>query len=118
MTGDQLSLLDTPRQNPERAVMLWPPASASRDPVTSHIAESKHTKSGKRRTQAEQVLVALKQHPGSTAGELSRDSGLNYHMISRRLTDLRVNKLAQIVGIRQCATGRGPCQVWNPMEAI
>lgn len=97
-----------------QAELIFPPATHRADPLTSYKAEERITKSGKRQTQAERVLDALKRYPNRTPGELSRDSGLDYYVIHRRLADLKANNLAHVTGRRECETGRGECQVWNP----
>ena len=102
----------------ERAVndqlaLVLPPASATNDPITSYIAERRITRSGKRRNQCEIVLDALRRYPNRTAGELARDTGLDYYMLSRRLSDLGYNHLAAAKAKRQCEAGHGLCQVWQ-----
>jgi len=58
------------------------PLSRNTDPATSHIAEEKHTRLGKRAIRARQVLKLIHDHPGATAGELSRYMLEEYPLLS------------------------------------
>ena len=58
------------------------------DPETSHVAAERIERSGRLRQQQAQVLDALTRWPGSTAVELSKASGIDRYVVSRRLPEL------------------------------
>lgn len=93
--------------------LAFRPASANRDPVTSHLAESKVTQSGRRQTQAEQVLEALKRRPMHTSAELAEAMGACRFMVARRLSDLRHNNLVRQCAKRVCAVKGSEAVTWD-----
>jgi predicted transcriptional regulator len=58
------------------------------DPATSRIAAEKVTRTTAQSNRAI-LLAAVEQHPGRTAVELAALTGVDRHMASRRLADLR-----------------------------
>lgn len=91
------------------------PASANNDPVTSHKAEAKVTKSGHRQTQAELVLEALKRRPLHTSAELAEAMGADRFMVARRLPDLMHNNLVRQCGKRECTVTRLESVTWEAL---
>lgn len=63
--------------------------AANADPVTSFIAAEQVEKSGKANLQRQIVLAWVRQHPGQTAAEIAHHTGLERHVPSRRLPELR-----------------------------
>lgn len=49
-----------------------------------------------------QTYTALKRFPNHTARELAKASGLDYHMLAKRLPVLRDRNLARVAGSRVC----------------
>lgn len=70
----------------------WPhtawSSSHTNDPSTSYLAEERHTRSGNRATNAEQVHGALLSMPGAVASEIAERTGLDVVEVRRRLDDL------------------------------
>lgn len=87
------------------------PAVHRSDPITSFKAAEKAPIKG----QALEVLNALKKYPNRTPRELSRDSGLDYHLVQKRLSVLRTNYLAYSNSKRVCEVSGNECGVWNPV---
>lgn len=80
---------------PDQLEIPWPPATHAGDPPSSHYAEDRVTRSGKRRRQAEQVLAILREHTRDgarvvpmTGAELAQASGMDRIAIQRRLKEL------------------------------
>lgn len=66
------------------------PVEHSRDPLSSFEAADRHTRSGKRATNAKQVLAYVLANPGCTSGEIARGlANLTLSEVRRRLTDLK-----------------------------
>lgn len=101
------------QQQPLRLIM--PQAHHTDDPETSVIAAKKADIKG----QALEVLKALKKYPRRTAYELANaikndpDFKLDYYKIQRRLSVLKVNRLAKTVGERQNPVTGLNNQVWE-----
>jgi len=72
------------------------------DFVTSHESAAILTASGVRDAQKQQVLAALRQHPGVTGRELAAVSGIPHMVCWRRLPDLRADGLVKNGIIRKC----------------
>lgn len=89
------------------------PASRNTDPVTSHLAEQEVTKTGKRQTQAEIVLEAVRNYPGRTSFELTQYCPLNRYQIARRTADLetlgKIRKGPEVLRMRKT-----PEVTWYP----
>lgn len=69
-------------------MQLRNPIARTTDPLTSHEAAAELTRSGRRGTQAEQVLAVVRRWSGLTAGEIGEISGLGHVPAQRRLSDL------------------------------
>ncbi|MEN6336676.1 MAG: helix-turn-helix domain-containing protein [Phycisphaerales bacterium] len=60
------------------------------DPETSHIAATQHRR--KASENCNRILNVVLAHPGLTAAEISVRCGIEYHEVSRRLSDLEKKK--------------------------
>ena len=96
--------------------MNYPQASRSTDPWTSHAAEFEVTISGKRGTQCNAVLAAIKQHPGSTAVELATWCRLDRYMVSRRAADLFDRGMVVKGDARKCSINKRSMVTWTVRE--
>ncbi len=80
----------------------------ARDPETSKEAAETMIKSGKMARQCQQVYDSFKCFSPCTSKELSVASGLDYHMIARRMPDLvKAGKVAE-TGVK-----RDKSMVWE-----
>lgn len=77
------------------------PMARVTDPLSSHEAASHLERIGAARAQREQALSAVKLHPGMTSKELACETGLDRHMLARRLPE--IEKMNWVY-----ATGRRP----------
>lgn len=126
--SDQLGLFTREQQNlatPLSSRSL-PPIAAKADPPTSAKAAAEFTRSGARQRQIDRVVELVRQWPGCTSRELSRLSGVDRHLIAKRLPDARkqglvANPLGDVVkdGKRQplqrpCRYSGNDCVVWVP----
>lgn len=93
--------------------LTFPSASKNIDPVTSYRAEEKITKSGKRKTQAMQILEALKQYPRHTSAELAEKTIFNRYQVARRLPDLLHNNLVRQRESRICRVTGSESITWE-----
>ena len=72
------------------------------------------TSSGEAQRQRDEVLAALRLHPKATSAELARDSGLDYHMVARRLPDLLAAELvSRSKGFPKCSITDTVCYRWE-----
>jgi hypothetical protein len=94
------------------------PVSRANDPESSHIAADTITSSGRRQTQIEIIIEAVYAHPGCTAGELSRHTGLTHVQIDRRTGDLRATGRVHFGAIRACRVIGSLMQTLWPTEAM
>ena len=78
------------------------PLARSSDPVTSHLAAEKFTKSGKRQSQKQMVLDAVRSFPGRTSAELANLMRVSRYLPARRLPDLKADGLIVVGGMREC----------------
>lgn len=77
------------------------------DPRTSHEAAREAEASGRAATHRAICLEEVKKNPGRTAAEIAKETGLERHVPSRRLPELREAGLVKNVEIRVCrVTGR------------
>lgn len=90
----------------------FPPASRRTDPISSHSAERRITRSGRRATQAERVYAALCDLDGATSAELAPRCGLDRWQTARRLPDLEAQ--GQIVkgAMRKCEVTGAKSVTW------
>ncbi len=77
------------------------------DPRTSHEAAREAEASGRAATHREICFKEVIQNPGCTAAEIAAATGLERHVPSRRLPELRDAGLVRNAEIRLCrVTGR------------
>jgi len=87
----------------DRTLDLFEPRTMARtsDPSSSHEAARAIVESGGRAAQAAAVLEALRVHGKSTSRGLSQASGIDRHVVARRLPELeregRVRRTEQIL---------------------
>ena len=95
--------------------MPWPPIARPTDPQTSADAAAEITSSGRRKSQASRILVAIRATPGLTIDDLAARLGKDNHKIGKRTSDLKNLGLIYPDGTR---TGRDGCQqsIWWPTE--
>lgn len=91
------------------------------DPRSSHEAAKEVTATGRAESECAQVLAALRDHPHTTSKELAERSGLDYHLVARRLPELRDTYHQVTNGTsRICrATGssrRREVMTWDPVN--
>jgi len=91
------------------------PAARATDPSTSHAAAALVTATGKRHSQAERVLDALRRHPGSTSAELAKRMGVDRFMPARRLKELETGRRAMRGNVRRCTACGNPSETWWPL---
>ncbi len=93
-----------------------PPASRRTDPATSHAAEREVSRSGRRLTQLQAVLADVRSHPGATAGEIARRTGIDRSTVSKRTADLANQGRIDRGQPRECAVHRRQMTTWwvNP----
>lgn len=82
------------------------------DPETSHLAALDVEASGKADTQRRACLEEVRRHPGQTAAEIAVACGLERHVPSRRLPELRDAKIIQNREKRLCGVMGTPSMTW------
>lgn len=82
------------------------PASRATDPVSSHEAERAHTDSGARRTEQARARAAVSMHPGYTSFDLAQITGIERHVLGRRLPELEAVGLVRRGPIARSSNGR------------
>ena len=88
------------------------------DPVSSHAAAHTINQSGRRQTNLAKVMTALREHEGSTAGELSVYlPELDYHEVVRRLSDAEKLGKAFTCGKRKCSARGTQAREWYVVGA-
>ena len=86
------------------------------DPITSHQAAREAESSGRAASQRAICLAQVFAHPGQTAAEIALACGLERHVPSRRLPELRDQGLIVNGESRICeATGR-LSMTWHPAK--
>jgi CRP-like cAMP-binding protein len=90
------------------------PASRTRDPITSHLAEEHINKSGIRKKQRDEVLMFVREYPGHTSQEYGKlHKKYDRDTFSRRLPELRDRGLIHVGHKTRCAvTGRLAVTWW------
>lgn len=91
------------------------------DPRSSHEAAEEVTASGRAENECAIVLAALREHPHTTSKELAEYSGLDYHLVARRLPDLRDTYFQAENGpsrLCRCADSskRRAVMTWHPLN--
>ena len=86
------------------------------DPFTSHQAAREAEESGRAGAQREICLAEVLKNPGKTAAEIAAAVGLERHAPSRRLPELREDRLVKNGPGRICnVTGRMSL-TWLPVK--
>jgi len=88
----------------------------SADPGTSHHALREMDKSGKRLSHNEIVRRAVYAHPGLTAVELTKPTGLTEYQVRRRLTDLKNKKTVRPGEEKECSIHKSIMVTWWPRD--
>lgn len=70
------------------ALNVQTPAARNSDPLTSHMAAQHMNHTGARAKQQQEVLAAVRKHPGMTSSELAQATGVDRYMLARRLPEL------------------------------
>lgn len=65
------------------------PRSRSKDPLSSHRAESSMRKTGMMRSQCKSVWDAMRLYPGRSSKQLAQLTGMDRTMLGRRCSDLQ-----------------------------
>jgi len=90
------------------------PASKTKDPISSYIAEEKITLSRARARQIDLVLSCIRRSAGKTSKELALIFELDRHMVDRRLADLKNRDKAFQGHIRECGVSGIKSVTWWP----
>lgn len=84
------------------------------DPVTSHEAAQEVEASGRAGNQRRLCLEEVRRYPGSTAAEIAAGLGLERHVPSRRLPELRAAGLVMNGEVRECKVMKTRSMTWLP----
>lgn len=90
------------------------PARSS-DPSSSHAAASELISTGKLLEQQTKAAVAVQRHPGHSSLHLSVLTGLDRHMLGRRLPELARQGRIWRGPSAPCATTGKPACTWWPV---
>lgn len=90
------------------------PARSS-DPTSSHAAASELISTGKLVDQQTKAAVAVERHPGQSSLHLSVLTGLDRHMLGRRLPELARQGRIWRGPSAPCATTGKPACTWWPV---
>lgn len=101
--------------NEQMTLLSRTPASRAGDPSSSHDAEAEINRTGQRASQQHRVLAAVRRYPGRTSAELARLTGMDRHMVAKRLPELEPLHV-QRGDKRQCAANHRPALTWSPIE--
>ncbi len=93
-----------------RTVMT--PASKAADPITSYLAEKHVNCTGLRGHQQRQVAAIVKIYPGRTSAELSQLTGLERHLIAKRLPECETAGAVCRGDHRQCTISGRLAVTW------
>ncbi len=69
------------------------------DPITSHLGAQEVTESGRRKSQKDIILTALRDSNGSTMSEVSMLTDLTEWQVTKRLSDLKNDGLIEQEGV-------------------
>ena len=83
------------------------------DPDTSHVAADEVERSGKAQSQRELRLRVVRDWPGLTAGEIASRAGLERHIPSRRLPELREDGVVVSGNPRICTVLKSLSMTWR-----
>ncbi|NLG43924.1 MAG: winged helix-turn-helix domain-containing protein [Phycisphaerae bacterium] len=87
------------------------------DPITSHQAAEEVEASGRAASQRQTCLLEVWKKPGQTAAEIAAATGLERHVPSRRLPELRKARLVKSGPVRRCTVTGNPSMTWLPMRS-
>lgn len=87
------------------------------DPETSKIAARNAVKRGSAKYQREMCLMAVKRCPGLTAAEYAAGMGIERHIPSRRLPELRP-EFVRNGEKRLCTEQDALSMTWYPVEEV
>lgn len=83
------------------------------DPESSVLAAEHMRATGKRLSHGAIIAAYVTRHPGLTAGEYARMTGMEVHEVRRRLTDLKASGKAYQGCVRVCRMeGTAQCEWW------
>ncbi|WP_340569620.1 winged helix-turn-helix domain-containing protein [Stenotrophomonas sp. G106K1] len=85
------------------------------DPSTSHEAANRVVASGKQRAQQAATEAAVRRHPGQSSLHLATLTGLDRHMLARRLPELEREGRVWRGPKAPCASGEGSGCTWWPV---
>jgi len=85
------------------------------DPPTSHEAAESVERSGRAASQRHLCLLEVWKRPGSTAAEIAARTGLERHVPSRRLPELREAGQVKNGPQRICTVTGNPSMTWEPV---
>ena len=84
------------------------------DPATSHIAAGNIECEGRAASQRRLCLAEVRRQPGQTAAEIATAVGLERHVPSRRLPELRQAGFVENGTVRVCTIQKSLSMTWNP----
>ncbi|HID8537167.1 winged helix-turn-helix domain-containing protein [Stenotrophomonas riyadhensis] len=87
----------------------------STDPQSSHIAAADLVSTGKLLDQQTMAAVAVQRHPGQSSLHLAALTGLDRHMLGRRLPELAREGRIWRGPTAPCATTGKPACTWWPV---
>ena len=91
-----------------------PALARNTDPTTSHQAAEEVEASGRAASQRHLCLLEVWKKPGRTAAEIAEAAGLDRHVPSRRLPELRQAGQVKNGEERVCAVTGNPSMTWLP----
>ena len=100
--------------NSQQGEFTFPPASHKHDPSTSKAGAREVTRSGRRASQANRVMDAVRTFPGLTAGEIGTITELGHVRAQRRLSDLK--NLDKVFADGQAKFKRSKQSRWWPTK--
>jgi len=93
-------------------IIDFSPTTRVSHPETSHIAEEKITKTGRRARHCWIILNALRRHNGSTSAELAQFTPLTKEQCHKRMHDLVENEYIRRGKKRICSVKGTLCCTW------
>lgn len=85
------------------------------DPETSHLAAEQVESSGKADAHRNIIVELIRQHPGSTTGELTQyTTELKHQQIWRRMSELEEMNYVIHGDKRLCKVNKTLCRPWYP----
>jgi hypothetical protein len=92
--------------------------SRTNDPSTSYEAADRVESSGRAASHRHLCWMEVWKKPGSTAAEIAEAAGLERHVPSRRLPELR--DAGQVVNgpQRKCSVTGNPSMTWLPAKGV